>query len=833
MKTKTRKWIGWAGLAWTAALFFASGAGGTERPDGNPDVLALRPFTRWRSFGLDAGLPSEKVLCIRAGGGRVWAGTEAGLAGYEEGRWRTWGVKDGLPHPVVLSLDLSPRTGDLWIGTMGGLARLSGGRIDAFTQLSSGLSNDFVNGVECDPGEDHVWAATAMGASRFNLRTGEWTIFTEQNTPMAEPWTYSVAIDRGRVYVGAWGAGILEYDQRSGRWREYRDPDKEMEIDLLPDDGPVHDVTASVDFQEGVLWQATYFGLARYDGRAWSTYFAEDCGLAGNFVQFVRARGRVAWCCTDQGLSATDGLNWATYRRREDGKGEIQFSRKKEPAGTMVTETAMAHNFILGVDFQDQAIWVATEKGVSLGEPDPEAAEAAAAPAIPRSSPDQDAPAVQVPAAAPASVQAPAPAPAPPEALPARFRYASTPEELLPYRHLKIYHEFFTAAPEFRGAGREKPEPEVEEIRIGFIGPLEDQDQPDLPPGFRSGLRNDIKAELFGRPMLRAAQLAIEEANRAGGYKGKPFRLVRRTDLVQWGQTSNELSRFAYQDSVWAILSGVDSNHQHVLARADLKAEVPIVNAGSTDPTLLEHAIPWIVRVLSDDRQNAYVLLDAIFRVRGLSRVAVLRVNDRDGRVGVAEFVQGARRLNHPIVIEQRFLNGDRDFSSQLERIAQASPDALFLFGNPQELGMIVKEARRRGLAIPIFANDRCALTKFLETAGPAAEGVVAVSPFNPEGEEPAWLEFKRLYRERFGEDPNAFSAHAYDGMNLIIAAIRSAGCNRARIRDALFSMKSFDGITGRLEFDSTSNNIRRPWLAEVRGGKFRYIRPPDRGKEK
>ncbi|MBI4515596.1 MAG: ABC transporter substrate-binding protein [Deltaproteobacteria bacterium] len=768
------------------------------------DVLSAPVIGRWTNFSVAAGLPSQKVLAIRVDGDRVWAGTESGLACYEDGRWRSWGVQDGLPHPVVLALDVSPRTGDLWIGTMGGLARFSGGRFDAFTQLSSGLSNDFVNDVECDPDEDQIWAATAMGASRLDLRTGAWTVFTEQNTPMAEPWTYSAAIERGKVYLGAWGGGVLELEKTTQRWREYRDPDKEMEIDLLPDDGPVHDVTAGVDFRDGLLWQASYFGLARYDGRAWRSYFAEDSGLASNFVQFVRARGRVAWCATDKGLSATDGANWVSYRRAEDGRGEVRFSRGREPAATLVTESAMAHSFVLGVDFQDDMLWLATEQGVSRGQPDPHLT-------IP-----------PIPAAGAAAL----PAPAAPAAVPARFHYANTPEELLPYRHLGVYHEFFTTAPEFLGVGREKPALPVTEVRIGFIGPLEDQDRPTLPPGLRSGVQGDPKAELFGRPMLRAAQLAVEDANRAGGFNGQPFALVRRTDLVQWGQTSNELAQFAYADGVWAILSGVESNHQHVLARATLKAEVPIVNAGSSDPTLLEHAIPWIARVMSDDRQSAYLLADYILRGRGLARVALLRVNDRDGRVGVAEFVQAMRRLNHPVVIEQRFKNGDRDFSAQLDNIARSNAETLFLLGNPRELGLIVKAVRARGLILPIFASDRAVHPEFLAAAGAAAEGVVASATFNPERNDPAWLDFQRRYRERFGEEPTAFSAHAYDGTNLIIAAIRRAGLNRARIRDALFANKTFAGVTGTIEFDSTLNNVRQPWLAEVKDGRFHYFRP-------
>jgi ABC-type branched-subunit amino acid transport system substrate-binding protein len=842
MRTKRRLYTTWLGMLSAIVVFGVWGiyesrdhrraavgnaAATTAAPEGGdshrgwaesagapPDVLQQAPLGKWTTFTRADGLPSDKVLAIRVDGNRIWAGTDAGLAGYENGHWRTWGVADGLPHPVVLSLDVSPRTGDLWIGTMGGLARFSAGRFESFTQLSSGLSNDFVNAVACDPDEDVVWAASAMGASRLDLRTGEWTIFTEQNTPMAEPWTYSVAIERGLVFLGAWGGGILEFDKRAARWREYRDPDKEMEIDLLPDDGPVHDVTAGVDFKDGVLWQATYFGLARYDGRAWRSYFKEDSGLASNFVQFVRARGRVAWLSTDNGLSTTDGANWVTYRRRPDGTGEIVYTRGKEPVGAVTTATAMAQSFVLGVDFQGDAVWIATEKGVSRGEPDPTITAPAA---------DQDRSRV----AAATSGAAPA-GNAPEIALAARFHYANTPEEFLPYRNLKIYHEFFTSPPQFLGAGRDKPDPQVDEVGIGFIGPLQEQDKPTLPPGLHPGAQYEPKAELFGRPMLHAAQLAVEDANRAGGYFGKPFRLHLRTDLVQWGQTSNELAQFAYTDGVWAILSGVESNHQHVMARATLKAEVPIVNAGSSDPTLLEHAIPWIVRVMSDDRQNAYLLLDYIFHVRKLSHVAVLRVNDRDGRVGIAHFMKGARRLNHPVVIEQRFANGDTSFSEQLDSIAHTNADALFLLGNPRELGLIVKAVRDRGVRLPIFAFDRCIHPKFLEAAGAAAEGVVATAPFNPDRDEPTWRDFQRRYRERFGEAPSAFSAHAYDGTNLIIAAIRTAGLNRARIRDALFANKTVAGVTGTIEFDSTMNNVRRPWLAEVKNGRFQFFRPDE-----
>ena len=334
------------------------------------DRVDLPVVTRWESYSTADGLPSNKVFCVRIDGERIWAGTDQGLVRYEAGSWTVIGVEDGLPHQGVLSIDVSPLTGDVWVGTMGGLARITAGRIDAFTQTNSGLSNNFVHEVQCDPEQNVVWAATAMGLSRFDASSRSWRVYTQENTPMHEPWTYSVAVDRGLVYVGAWGGGILEYNPSQDRWREYRDPDKEMEIDLLPDDGPVHDVTSTVDFGGGILWQGTYMGMARYDGRQWWSFYKEDSPLPSNFINFIRSQGRTAWICTDSGLAVTDGRRWAAYRGAGAAGGEVVLSEGRSIQHRRRLRSLYPHPFVLGVDVDGQEVWVATEGGLGHGRID-------------------------------------------------------------------------------------------------------------------------------------------------------------------------------------------------------------------------------------------------------------------------------------------------------------------------------------------------------------------------------------------------------------------------------------------------------------------------------
>jgi ligand-binding sensor domain-containing protein len=325
------------------------------------------PRFLWENFTTANGLPDNHVFCVLVDGARIWAGTENGLSLYENGKWKTFRPADGLAHRAVLSLALDRRTGDVWAGTMGGLSRISAGRIDTFTQLNSGLSNDVVYGVGTQG--EYVWTATAAGASRLNTRTGQWALFNERNTPMYEIWTYAVSPGPEKVYYAVWGGGLLEYDVRTERWKDYHDPDGENEIVLLKDQGLIHEITTSVSYVDKIVWVATYFGASRYDGRYWHNFLQKDSGLPSNFLNFVKAvDADHAWFCTDKGLAYYDGANWAVYRPALDThKPEMLVRDADGKTSAVPVNTAPAHNYILGIDFQGDDVWVATADGLSHG----------------------------------------------------------------------------------------------------------------------------------------------------------------------------------------------------------------------------------------------------------------------------------------------------------------------------------------------------------------------------------------------------------------------------------------------------------------------------------
>jgi ABC-type branched-subunit amino acid transport system substrate-binding protein len=403
--------------------------------------------------------------------------------------------------------------------------------------------------------------------------------------------------------------------------------------------------------------------------------------------------------------------------------------------------------------------------------------------------------------------------------------YGDTPEELMPYgKFTEPYKRFFLEPNEYRGYGRHIPEPEhVDSVKIGFLGPIEAT--VSVATGGAS------HEEQMGRKMLQGARLAIEHANARGGYRGSktPYELVVRNDNGLWGASGNEIVDLAYKEHVWAILGTIDGANSHIAIRVALKAEVPMMNTGDTDPTFIETAIPWVCRNITDDRQMSYLLADYVFGTLGLTRVAALRANNRYGRMSIDEFRDAATRLGHPFLAELNYQLGDTDFTPQLERIKTLEPEAVITWGDSEESALILAQMRAMGMEQLFIGSDRMVTPEFLEATGDGAFNVVAGYPYDPESGDPKQVAFVEQFTARFGEPPETYAAHAYDGMTQLIEAIERAGLNRALIRDELMAVTSWHGVTGEKVYDAICSNRSPALLAVVEDGAWTFRSLGDR----
>jgi branched-chain amino acid transport system substrate-binding protein len=370
---------------------------------------------------------------------------------------------------------------------------------------------------------------------------------------------------------------------------------------------------------------------------------------------------------------------------------------------------------------------------------------------------------------------------------------------------------------EFRGPGREEPEPEVDEVVLGWFGPGD----PDHPE--------------FG-DLWRGATLALEEENAAGGYRGRlahagpsthagrPFRLLPAWSESPWKAGIADLARVVYDQKAWAVIGGVDGTTTHLAVQIALKAHFLLLSPGSTDVSADHANVPWLFSLPASDERIAPVIVEGLEKAAAGGAFVIAAATDHDSHAALvaARLEMARRRLSPEALLE--FGSDEPDVASLAARLADGRARALLVLAPSGTAGRLVAAVRAAGFRGAILGGATCGRTAFLRAAGPAAEGVLAPAPAEAG---PAWAAFARAHEARWGDSPDDAAACAYDAVRLAVAAVRRAGLNRALVRDAVRALAPWPGASGVVSWNALGRNERAVALGSWAGGRLRILREP------
>ncbi|MFC1747087.1 ABC transporter substrate-binding protein [Candidatus Neomarinimicrobiota bacterium] len=307
-----------------------------------------------------------------------------------------------------------------------------------------------------------------------------------------------------------------------------------------------------------------------------------------------------------------------------------------------------------------------------------------------------------------------------------------------------------------------------------------------------------------GRATQQGAELAVSEANAQGGYQGRPFELIIRSDEGLWGSGSKKIADLVFEEGIWALISGLDGRGTHLAEQIITKRQVPMVTPWATDPSLALINIPWFFRTIPDDRQQAEALTREIFQFRRLQQVAVITTGRYDDQVAANAFSLQADKEGYEQT-QVLTIDLEREAIADITILLQEySPDGLVLFTPPEMAENLIHDLRRKGLSLAIFGPmsiaDGVSGTPRLTVEGTVS--VVAPGYWETDQGE----HFRREFEGNYGRRPPVIAAYAYDSMKIVLEAIQQAGLNRDKIRDALEGMDYPQGVTGPIRFQSNGN---------------------------
>ncbi|HET7425824.1 MAG TPA: ABC transporter substrate-binding protein [Gemmatimonadales bacterium] len=314
----------------------------------------------------------------------------------------------------------------------------------------------------------------------------------------------------------------------------------------------------------------------------------------------------------------------------------------------------------------------------------------------------------------------------------------------------------------------------------------------------------------IGLPMRQAAELAAEEINATGGINGRRLELVTRDDYAD-PDSAVFVAADLYDSDVSAVVGHLFSGMTLAAAPVYNGGDDPVVaiSPSSSSPEV-SAAGQFTFRICPSDLAHGTVLAHWVRDRLHLTRGAVLYLNDEYGRGIRQTFVSEYTRLGGDLQSVDPYLGDRPDVGPYLDRLVHSEPpEFIVVAGNRGEAEEIIRQARKRGLKMPILGGDGL---EGIQAAGALADGVYLSSPYFPSIPSTANRRFVAAFRRKYPDAglPNQPAAGAYDAIYLLRDVIARAGSSRAAIRRALSGVGSvtppFEGVTGTVAFDANGD---------------------------
>jgi branched-chain amino acid transport system substrate-binding protein len=356
--------------------------------------------------------------------------------------------------------------------------------------------------------------------------------------------------------------------------------------------------------------------------------------------------------------------------------------------------------------------------------------------------------------------------------------------------------------------GRKAPAPDNAPVRIGVSTPI--------TGNFAEN----------GKGTQAAVEMAAEEINARGGIKGRKIELVIQDSKSDPTQSAQIATMFTEDKSILAEIGDFSSGA--CIAAAPIYEEAGMVQlsptASNPDYTLQGKFMFSIFGKTTDEgRFIADYLLKKYMEAKS---AAIVYVNS-DWGVDAYKLLSGYLASNGvKETAAETFFEGERDFTAMLTKIRTTNPDAIMLMMSYDSGAVIIKQIRQMGWNVKIAISGLAYSEQMITLSGQDGEGVLSEIGFVIDDTSPELAAFAEKFRARAGFSPNMMMTCAYDAMNMLAAAMENcAALDRAAIRDELFALKGFKGLTGVKEFNEDRTITQRNFkIVSIENGKWKVL---------
>ncbi|HEY3685138.1 MAG TPA: ABC transporter substrate-binding protein [Streptosporangiaceae bacterium] len=322
----------------------------------------------------------------------------------------------------------------------------------------------------------------------------------------------------------------------------------------------------------------------------------------------------------------------------------------------------------------------------------------------------------------------------------------------------------------------------------------------------------------LGKWEYKGAKLAVDQWNKAGGIKGRTIKLDVFDDQGDPTVGTN-LARKIASEKYIAMIGTAESAVTIAMGPSLRQSQIPNIASGQS-PGMVALKSPFMF--LNGPTSTTYdeTLAKYVVDRQKIKKIAMISNNGSYGKGEHDAFLKALSDRGIKPVSDQVVTTDQKDFSAQLTKIRQASPQAVFIGSEEVESGLIVKQARDLGITVPFAGAAPQGTPVFRDTAGVKnVEGTIVSSPYLSNDTDAATKKFAAAYKAAYGEDAELHGAKAYDGTQILLTALKNSGvATGAKLADAIRAVK-YHGLMGDFSYDSTGVGIRATRIGLMKDG--------------
>ncbi len=330
----------------------------------------------------------------------------------------------------------------------------------------------------------------------------------------------------------------------------------------------------------------------------------------------------------------------------------------------------------------------------------------------------------------------------------------------------------------------------------------------------------DAKA---GESARKGIKMATEEINADGGVRNKKIKVIYEDDAGEPQKSVSAFKKLVSIEKVPAVIGPMWSSCVLAVAPIAEKNKVVVLSPTASNPKIT-YAGDYIFRNTYSDAIEGAKTAEFAYKELHYSNAAILYVNNDYGMGLKNAFENKFKSLGGKIILSEAYDPKTSDFRTMIAKVKQKKPDFVYLVGY-SEMGQILKQAYEMEVNLPVISCVMFEISDILKIAGKAAEGVIYAYPsYDPEKGGSTTIKFAQKFKKKYGIFPDPEAAFSYDAMKILALAMEKGGVSSEKIKDTLYTIKNYNGVSGKTSFDKNGDVIKPMGFKVVKNGKYEWM---------